>query len=65
MRSPCFPSLFLLTPPETFFGVPSLVSNAEYYWLIKETEKKTRQIKKKWCLAPNFRKNSSRGSNFE
>jgi hypothetical protein len=35
---------FLLPPPGTFFGVPSLVSNAENYWLIKEGEEKIRQI---------------------
>jgi hypothetical protein len=29
-----------MTPPEAFFGVPLLVSNAEYYWLIKEREEK-------------------------
>jgi hypothetical protein len=37
--------LFPLPPPGTFFGVPSLVSNAEYYWLIKGIEEKIRQIK--------------------
>jgi hypothetical protein len=36
--------LFPLPPPGAFFGVPSLVSNAEYYWLIKEREEKIRQI---------------------
>jgi hypothetical protein len=34
-----------MPPPGSFFGVPSLVSNAEHYWLIKEREEKTRQIK--------------------
>jgi hypothetical protein len=34
-----------MPPPGTFFGVPSLVSNGENYWLIKEREEKLRQIK--------------------
>jgi hypothetical protein len=37
--------LFPLTPPEAFFGVPSLVSNGENCWLIKEIEEKIQQIK--------------------
>jgi hypothetical protein len=37
--------LFPLTPPGTFFGVPSLVCNGENYWLIKGIEEKIRQIK--------------------
>jgi hypothetical protein len=37
--------LFPLPPPGSFFGVPSLVSNAEHYWPIKEREEKIRQIK--------------------
>jgi hypothetical protein len=37
--------LFPLTPPGTFFGAPSLVSNGKNYWLIKEREEKIRQIK--------------------
>jgi hypothetical protein len=36
--------LFPLPPPGTFCGVPSLVSNGENYWLIKEREEKIRQI---------------------
>jgi hypothetical protein len=34
-----------MPPPETFFCVPSLVSNGENYWLIKAREEKIRQIK--------------------
>jgi hypothetical protein len=34
-----------MPPPGSFFGVPSLVSNGENYWLIKGIKEKIRQIK--------------------
>jgi hypothetical protein len=37
--------LFPLPPPGSFFGVPSFISNVEYYWRIKEKEEKIWQIK--------------------